>query len=109
MPVAYGARHATGRHRLGAALMPWVRIRWDIRQRAAAAGLDAIEPGWLVIYRVWARRFYAVPMWPLAGRPGIEADTVAGLRARMRQAETAPCPSGPPVPMGGEEVSRDGK
>ncbi|MEV5412683.1 hypothetical protein AB0K60_28100 [Thermopolyspora sp. NPDC052614] len=69
--------------------MPWTRIRWDVRQRAEADGLDMIEPCWLVMYRVWARRFYAVPAWPLPGWPDVEAETVAGLRARMRQAETS--------------------
>ncbi|MEV5411507.1 hypothetical protein AB0K60_22050 [Thermopolyspora sp. NPDC052614] len=59
-----------------------------MRQRAAAAGLDLIEPRWLVMYRVWARRFYAVPVGPLPGLPAVEAQTVVGLQARMRQAES---------------------
>ena len=41
------------------------------------------------MYRLWARKFYAVPAWPLPGWDGVEAATVVGLRARMRQAELA--------------------
>jgi hypothetical protein len=80
-------RRGGGRHRLGAQCLPWTSIRWDVRQRADAAGLDLLEPRWLVIYRPWARSFYAVPAWPLAGEAGVEAVTIAGLRERMRQAE----------------------
>jgi hypothetical protein len=80
-------RSGGGRHRRGAPRIAWTRIRWDVRERAAAAGLDMVEPCWLVIYRVWARSFYAVPAWPLPGSPGVEAPTIAGLRALMRQAE----------------------
>lgn len=85
--------------------MPWTRIPWDVRQRAAAAGLDLIEPHWLVIYRVWARRFYAVPVGPVPGLPEIEAQTVVGLRARMRQAESGSLVAGAPARTGRDEVS----
>lgn len=76
-----------GRHRRGAPYLTWTRIRWDVREQAAAAGLDMVEPCRLVIYRVWARSYYAVPAWPLPGPPGVEARTIAGLRVLMRQAE----------------------
>lgn len=91
MRATGGGRHGGGRHRAGAALTPWARVRWDVRERAAAAGLDSIEPGWLVVWRLWARRFYAVPAWPLPlpGRLGVESRTVAGLQEEMRQAEQA--------------------
>ncbi|MEV5411433.1 hypothetical protein AB0K60_21665 [Thermopolyspora sp. NPDC052614] len=91
MTTARAGRHGGGRHRAGAACTPWARVRWDVRERAAAAGLDAIEPGWLVIWRLWARRFYAVPAWPLpwAGLLGVESRTVAGLQEEMRRAERA--------------------
>jgi len=66
-------------------------VRWDVRERAAAAGLDMIEPCWLVIWRVWARRFYAISAWPLPlpGRLGVESRTVAGLQEEMRRADGA--------------------
>lgn len=84
--------------------MPWTRIPWDVRQRAAAAGLDLIEPHWLVIYRVWARRFYAVPVGSVPGLPEVEAQTVVGLRARMRQAESGRHMTGERVRTGRDEV-----
>ncbi|GGM82288.1 hypothetical protein GCM10010106_31130 [Thermopolyspora flexuosa] len=76
-----------GRHRRGVPRVAWTPIRWDVREQAAAAGLDLVEPDWVIVYRVWARRFYAVPAWPLPGLAGVEAPTIAGLRALMRQAE----------------------
>lgn len=78
-----------GRHRQGAPYIPWTRTRWDVRQQADAAGLNLIEPRWLVIYRPWARSFYAVPVWPLPGEDEVEATTIVGLQARMRQAEAS--------------------
>lgn len=80
-------RYGTGRHRRGSAQRPWTRVRWDARERAAAEALNTIEPGWLVMYRLWARKFYAISAWPLPDWDGVEAATVVGLRARMRQAE----------------------
>jgi hypothetical protein len=77
-----------GRHRPGAVRPPWTSIPWDVRERAAAAGLDLVEPRWLVIYRTWARRFYAVSLTPVPGVPEVEARTVADLLERMREAES---------------------
>ncbi|MEV5407968.1 hypothetical protein AB0K60_03875 [Thermopolyspora sp. NPDC052614] len=68
-----------------------------------------IEPCWLVMYRVWARKFYAVPAWPMPEGLDIEADTVVGLQARMREAETSSCLPGRYAPLGGKEVTRDGE
>ncbi len=89
MMAAREGRRGGGRHRQGSPYVPWTRIRWDVRQQASAAALDMIEPSWLVIYRPWARSFYAVPTWPLPGEAGVEALTIVGLQARMRQAEAS--------------------
>jgi len=82
-----GDGRRTGRHRPGTARPPWTRILWDVRERAAAAGLDLVEPRWLILYRVWARRFYALPLAPVPGVREVEARTIAALRELLREAE----------------------
>ncbi|GII75690.1 hypothetical protein Sru01_06720 [Sphaerisporangium rufum] len=77
------------------------RRELDGPQRVRASRLGLLEPGWLVLYAPYHRRFYALARTSDVADPVVSAATVDGLRARMRQAETsAPCrgrPAGPPL------------
>ncbi|MFC4898279.1 ATP-binding protein [Streptosporangium amethystogenes subsp. fukuiense] len=89
----------SGRHRRGTATTQVAPRPWDPAERAAAERLDQIEPAWTVWYGPGTRHFHAV-----AGRPAptpliVQARTVDGLRALMREAEdTTPPPQGGPMP-----------
>lgn len=76
-----------GRHRYGVPYSPVGRRRWDERQRAQAAHLDAQEPGWSVLYGVWSRSFFAFAVWPAARGVVVDARTPEALREAMREAE----------------------
>src|SRR5690348_1579342 len=63
--LPFSRRPATGRHRLRrSATVPEPpdveRKAWDEKQQARAEQLGLLEPGWLVIYGVYSRRFYAI-------------------------------------------------
>ncbi|MEV6981273.1 hypothetical protein AB0M95_08445 [Sphaerisporangium sp. NPDC051017] len=81
-----------GRHVLGG---PVGEVRpgcWDEREKAVAAQIDQLEPGWLVMYGVWSRRFFAIAAW--SGVPlMIEARDAEDLRHQMREAELDAMPS----------------
>jgi hypothetical protein len=78
---------AGGRHRYGMPYSPVRRRRWDERQRAQAAHLDAQEPGWAVVYGVWSRSFFAFAAWPATRGVVVNAPTPEGLWQAMREAE----------------------
>jgi hypothetical protein len=78
---------AGGRHRCGVPYTPVRRRRWDERQRAQAAHLDALEPGWAILYGPWSRVFFAFAAWPAPRALVVGARTPEGLWDAMRQAE----------------------
>ncbi|MGW4641027.1 hypothetical protein ACWEN6_21045 [Sphaerisporangium sp. NPDC004334] len=60
----------------------------DERQKARAGQLGLLEPGWLVIYGVYSRRFSAIARTADVAEPLVEAATPEELRALMRESET---------------------
>ncbi|RCG32121.1 hypothetical protein DQ384_06300 [Sphaerisporangium album] len=77
-----------GRHRVGARPALHVTPRsWDQAERATAARLDQVEPGWCVFYGIGLRKFVAIPLWRAPAHLRVEAATVEDLREQMREAE----------------------
>ncbi|GII87947.1 hypothetical protein Ssi03_59370 [Sphaerisporangium siamense] len=62
--------------------------RWDPAERAAAAQLDQLEPGWFVTYGVGSRRFVAIAAWRVPSPLRIETASIKELRELMREAES---------------------
>ncbi|GII83980.1 hypothetical protein Ssi03_19700 [Sphaerisporangium siamense] len=83
-------RPSTGRHRHGLAATVPDRREWDTAQKASAAQLDLLEPGWLVLYGSYYRRFYAIACVNTVAERLVEASDPDELRALMRQAEARP-------------------
>jgi hypothetical protein len=78
---------SAGRHTTGAPLAEFRSTRWDTAKKAAAEELDRLEPGWLVMYGPWSRRFYAIALWNAPCPVLLDAPTTEELRDQMRQAE----------------------
>ncbi|MEU8202639.1 ATP-binding protein [Streptosporangium sp. NPDC049046] len=75
----------SGRHRRGEPVDQRGPRRWDREQREVADQLDRAETGWLVMYGVGGRRFYAIAV---GGEPlVVQAGTAEELCALMREAE----------------------
>ncbi|MFF5111788.1 ATP-binding protein [Streptosporangium sp. NPDC000509] len=75
----------SGRHRRGESVDRRGPRRWDREQREVADRLDRAETGWLVMYGVGGRRFYAIAV---GGEPlVVQAGTAEELCALMREAE----------------------
>ncbi|MDH2427553.1 hypothetical protein [Sphaerisporangium sp. TRM90804] len=75
-----------GRHRDGVLPDQFVSRRFDQVKKAAAAQLDRMEPGWLILYGEWTREFVAFARW--AAEPvRVASATVDELRGLMREAE----------------------
>ncbi|MEU3166058.1 ATP-binding protein [Streptosporangium sp. NPDC006930] len=75
----------SGRHRRGEPVDQRGPRRWDREQREVADRLDRAETGWLVMYGVGGRRFYAIAV---GGEPlVVQAGTAEELCALMREAE----------------------
>ncbi|WP_424535938.1 hypothetical protein ACOZ38_38940 [Sphaerisporangium viridialbum] len=64
-----------------------VRRPRDVVQKAEAAQLDVLEPGWVVVYLTHRRRFCAFACLEGLGDEVVEARTAAELRRMMRDAE----------------------
>ncbi|WP_329085678.1 MULTISPECIES: ATP-binding protein [unclassified Streptosporangium] len=76
-----------GRHRRGEPVDQRGPRLWDREQREVAALLDQAEVGWLVMYGVGGRRFYAIAV---GGEPlVVQAGTAEELCALMRETEEA--------------------
>ncbi|GII87905.1 hypothetical protein Ssi03_58950 [Sphaerisporangium siamense] len=88
------ARRNRGRHRVGAPSVPIAPRRWDVAERAAAALLDRMEPGWFVTYGVGSRRFAAIAVWSTPVPLMVQAATIEELRDLMREAELDPARPG---------------
>ncbi|GHE27607.1 hypothetical protein GCM10017673_32270 [Streptosporangium violaceochromogenes] len=100
-----GQPRLAGRHRAGQAHSIVHRRVWDGPARAEAERLERSRPGWVVLYGVGSRRFYAIATWPVPQPVMVSAPTAEGLEERMGEAEIAlllrPATSGPaPVPAG---------
>ncbi|GHE42031.1 hypothetical protein GCM10017673_50290 [Streptosporangium violaceochromogenes] len=98
-----GHPRTAGRHRAGqppTAVHPRV---WDGPARSEAERLGRAHPGWLVLYGLGSRRFYAIAAWPAPEPVMVDAATAGDLAERMRQAEAAlllqaPAPAPEPPP-----------
>ncbi|MFI6456538.1 ATP-binding protein [Streptosporangium amethystogenes] len=91
----------SGRHRRGEPVDQRGPRQWDREQREVAARLDRAEAGWLVMYGVGGRRFYAIAAGQVPEPLVVEARTAEELCALMRETEEAEpaTPSGVrPVP-----------
>ncbi|MET8141465.1 hypothetical protein ABZU32_14255 [Sphaerisporangium sp. NPDC005288] len=93
--LPFSRRPPTGRHRLRRpATMPEPlapdggRKAWDEKQQARAGQLGLLEPGWLVMYGVYSRRFYAIARTAEVAEPLVEAATPGELCALMRDSES---------------------
>ena len=87
--LAWVTASSSGRHAEGAPLTNVRRTRWDTAKTAEAGLLQQTEPGWMIWYGTWSRRFYAIATWD-APSPGLlDATTPRQLRDRMRQTEHA--------------------
>jgi hypothetical protein len=83
-------RPPAGRHRQGRPSTVPDRREWDSAHKARATQLDLLEPGWLVLYGPYYRRFYAIARTSTVAEAVVEATGIEELRSLMRQAETAP-------------------
>ncbi|WP_326644449.1 ATP-binding protein [Streptosporangium sp. NBC_01755] len=91
----------SGRHRRGEPVDQRGPRQWDREQREVAARLDRAEAGWLVMYGVGGRRFYAIAAGWVPEPLVVQAGTAEELCALMRETEEAKpaTPSGVrPVP-----------
>lgn len=86
-------RPPAGRHRHGRPATRPNHREWDSAQKARAAQLDLLEPGWLVLYGPYYRRFYAIARTGAVFDPVVEATTPEELRSLMRQAEAIHAPT----------------
>ncbi|RCG22459.1 hypothetical protein DQ384_35745 [Sphaerisporangium album] len=91
--LPFTRRPTAGRHRRGPATEPERREPdgrrrvWDGTQRARAEQLGLLEPGWLVIYGPYSRRFYAIARIAEVSEPLLDAATSEELRSLMRRSE----------------------
>ncbi|MEV6984148.1 hypothetical protein AB0M95_23235 [Sphaerisporangium sp. NPDC051017] len=91
--LPFTRRPAAGRHRRGSATEPERREPdgrrkiWDGKQKARAEQLGLLEPGWLVIYGPYSRRFYAIARIAEVSEPLLDAATSDELRSLMRGSE----------------------
>jgi hypothetical protein len=61
---------------------------FDAPAIAEAAMLDQLEPGWVVWYGVYLRRFYAIALTPGVGPLCVAARSGEALRSLMRESES---------------------
>jgi hypothetical protein len=79
----------SGHHADGTPVSTVRPVRWDAEHRAAADRLDQLEPGSMVWYGPWSRRFYAIAAWNAPSPLLLDAPTAEELRDQMRQVEPA--------------------
>ncbi len=82
-----GQPRSPGRHRAGGAHIPVYPRLWDGPARAQAELLERSNPGWVVLYGVGSRHFYAVAAWPAPEPLLLRDPTSEGLAEQMREAE----------------------
>ncbi|MFF5212963.1 hypothetical protein [Streptosporangium sp. NPDC000396] len=64
-----------------------------------ARDLEACHPGWVIVWRCWARRFWAFPCWITTDPEAVEAERPQDLLALMHEIELQqPTPGGHPYP-----------
>ncbi|MFC6082453.1 hypothetical protein [Sphaerisporangium aureirubrum] len=88
--TSHSRRPPSGRHRQGRPPVAPAHREWDTVQKARAAQLDLLEPGWLVLYGPYFRRFCAIARTQAVAEPLVEASGPDELRILMRLAETVP-------------------
>ncbi|MFI6456002.1 hypothetical protein ACIBF6_31115 [Streptosporangium amethystogenes] len=54
---------------------------------ALARDLETRHPGWVILWRHWARRYWAFPTWDANASGPIEARNVQDLLTQMNDAE----------------------
>lgn len=90
-PAREGGSHrrSAGRHRPGRLPERVSRQEFDTAAIAQAAMLDQLEPGWVVWYGVYFRRFYAIALATGVGPLCIAARSCDALRTLMRESESS--------------------
>ncbi|WP_214415588.1 hypothetical protein [Sphaerisporangium fuscum] len=78
-----------GRHSAGYRPMAVTGRVFDAVSAAQAVQLDQLEPGWLVWYGQYSRRFFAICLTGLAVPARVEACSPHQLRQGMREAEAS--------------------
>ncbi|WP_406318855.1 hypothetical protein OHA77_15960 [Streptosporangium sp. NBC_01639] len=72
-----------------------------------ASGLEADHPGWVVLWRCWARRFWAFPCWVATDPEPVEAARPHDLLTLMEEVELRHQPPAghpyPPIQRGGRQ------
>ncbi|GHH70511.1 hypothetical protein GCM10017673_22510 [Streptosporangium violaceochromogenes] len=89
LPQVSGRHHRDGRARV-----PVRRRLWDGPARAEAARLERSHSGWVVLYGVGSRRFFAMAAWPVPEPVMVSAPTAEELGERMGEAELLPAHAG---------------
>jgi hypothetical protein len=94
--LLFTRRASSGRHRRGRPTVAPERLGadgrgrvWDAAQRVRAEQFGLLEPGWLVIYGPYSRRFHAIARTAQVAEPLIDAPTLEELRGLMRESEFA--------------------
>ncbi|MFI6881901.1 hypothetical protein [Streptosporangium canum] len=59
-----------------------------------ARDLESGHPGWVILWRRWARRYWAFPLWTADVPAPIEARHVQDLLAQMNEVELQHSPPG---------------
>ncbi|GII83873.1 hypothetical protein Ssi03_18630 [Sphaerisporangium siamense] len=63
------------------------RRSWEPEARAEAERLGAAEPGWVIFYGVWSRRYFAFAIKKGVEPAMVDAPITRVLRLLMREAE----------------------
>ncbi|MEV6981352.1 hypothetical protein AB0M95_08860 [Sphaerisporangium sp. NPDC051017] len=94
-PASSPDRRVRGRHRLGGQLVTTVSPKvFDPAATAHAAHLDHLEPGWMIWYGLYDRRFHAIALIRGVEPARVEARTPEALTSYMREAESSTWPGG---------------
>ncbi|MFD8559798.1 hypothetical protein ACWDOR_26220 [Streptosporangium canum] len=59
-----------------------------------ASDLESRHPGWVILWRHWARRYWAFPLWTADAPAPIEARHVQDLLTQMNEVELQHSPPG---------------
>ncbi|WP_424535098.1 hypothetical protein ACOZ38_33705 [Sphaerisporangium viridialbum] len=106
--LARTRRSPSGRHRYGRPATVPDRQEWDSAQKARAAQLDLLEPGWLVLYGPYYRRFYAIARMAAVTESLVEASGPEEPRTLMRLAEAAPTRTSRGTGLEGRRLAEEG-
>ena len=82
-------------HEPGSSMLRVVGEPYDPGQRRAAGRIERQNPGWVIMYGPWTRRFWAYPQFFTPRGTILDAPSTAELLPLMRAAELAGPASAP--------------